>query len=191
MDRRTKKNQRAIMDALIHLIGEKDFEQITINDIAERADVNRGTIYYHYTDKYDLLDKCLEAHLYHLIESCSSADGTELSPSKSSLLRTLRQMEKNALFYRNLLSNKGIPSFRNHLQKIMSNQVLEQIVGNDLNLNELSKDILVQFLSSAIVGVIEWWLTQQMPCSVEEITEQLWSLLEQNQMILALADTEK
>ncbi|MFD0697655.1 TetR/AcrR family transcriptional regulator [Paenibacillus sp. GCM10027628] len=52
------------MNALIHLIGEKDFEKITINEIAERADVNRGTIYSHYSDKYDLLDKCLEAHLY-------------------------------------------------------------------------------------------------------------------------------
>jgi len=184
MDRRIKKNQTAIMNALIQLIGEKDFEKITINEIAEHADVNRGTIYSHYSDKYDLLDKCLEAHLYHLIESCSSVDETEPYPSKSSLLRTLGQMEKNALFYRNVLSNKGIPSFRNHLQKMMSNQVMEQIIENNLSLNELSKDILVQFLSSAIVGVIEWWLTQPMPCSVEEITEQLWSLLEQNQMIL-------
>ncbi|MEV5026624.1 TetR/AcrR family transcriptional regulator [Paenibacillus sp. LPE1-1-1.1] len=183
MDRRTKKNQAAIMNALIHLIGEKDFEKITINEIAERADVNRGTIYSHYSDKYDLLDKCLEAQLYHLIEICSLVDETEPYPSKSSLLRTLVQMEKNALFYRNLLSNKGVPSFRNHLQEIMNKQIMEQIIANNLSLDELSKDISVQFLSSAIVGVIEWWFTT-MPCSVEEITERLWSLLELNQMIL-------
>lgn len=183
MDRRVKKNQAAIMNALMQLITEKDFEKITINEIAERADINRGTVYSHYSDKYDLMDKCLEAHLYHLIESCSSVDETETYPSKSSLLRTLGQLEQNGLFYRSLLSNKGIPFFRNHLQKQMSNQVMEQIVENNLGQSELSKDILVQFLSSAIVGVIEWWLTQQKPCSVEEITEQLWSLLELNKMI--------
>lgn len=184
MDRRTRKNQAAIMNALIHLIGEKDFEKITINEIAEHADVNRGTIYSHYSDKYDLLDKCLEAQLYQLIESCSSVDETEPYSSKSSLFRTLEQMEKNAIFYKNLLSNKGIPSFRNHLQEIMNKQIREQIVQNNISLDELSKDIVVQFLSSAIVGVIEWWFTHTMPCSVEEITEQLWSLLELNLKIL-------
>jgi AcrR family transcriptional regulator len=184
MDRRIKKNQAAIMNALIQLIGEKDFEKITINEIAERADVNRGTIYSHYSDKYDLLDKCLEDQLYQLIEICSVLDETEPNPSKSSLLRTLEQMEKNALFYRNLLSNKGVPSFRNHLQEIMNKQIREQIIENNLSLDELSKDIVVQFLSSAIVGVIEWWFSHKMPCSVEEITDKLWSLLEHNQMIV-------
>ncbi|MFD0697654.1 TetR-like C-terminal domain-containing protein [Paenibacillus sp. GCM10027628] len=118
-----------------------------------------------------------------MIESCSVVDETEPYPSKSSLLRTLEQLEKNALFYRNLLSNKGVPSFRNHLQEIMNKQIMEQIIESNLGLDELSKAILVQFLSSAIVGVIEWWFTHTMPCSVEEITEKLWSLLELNQMI--------
>ncbi|MFX3635562.1 MAG: TetR/AcrR family transcriptional regulator [Candidatus Pristimantibacillus sp.] len=183
MDRRIKKNQTAIMNALIHLIGEKDFEKITINEIAERADVNRGTIYSHYSDKYDLLDKSLEAHLYQLIESCSRVDEIEPYPSNSLLLRTLKQMEKNALFYKNLLSNKSIPSFRNHIQDLMNKQVMEQIIENNSNLDELSKEILAQFLSSAIVGVIEWWFTHTMPCSAEEITDQLWSLLEHNHLI--------
>lgn len=183
MDRRIKKNQAAIMNALIQLVAEKDFEKITINEIAERADVNRGTIYSHYADKYDLLDKCIKAQLEHLIEICSTVDETESYPSKSSLLRTLEQVEKNAHFYRNLLSNKGIPFFRNHLQEMMHRQIMEQIAGNNLSLDELSKEILVQFLSSAIVGVIEWWFTHTMPCSAEELTEQLWSLFDLNQMI--------
>jgi AcrR family transcriptional regulator len=187
VDRRIKKNQTAIMNALMQLIAEKDFEKITINEIADRADVNRGTIYSHYSDKYDLLDKCIEAHLEHLIESCYFVDESEPFPSKISLLRTLEQIEKNAPFYMTLLQNKGIPSFRSHLQEMMNKRIKEQIVENDLSQDELSKDIFVQFLSSAIVGVIEWWLTHTMPCSAEEITEQLWSLLGLlglNQMIL-------
>jgi AcrR family transcriptional regulator len=187
VDRRIKKNQTAIMNALMQLIAEKDFEKITINEIADRADVNRGTIYSHYSDKYDLLDKCIEAHLEHLIESCYFVDESEPFPSKISLLRTLEQIEKNAPFYMTLLHNKGIPSFRSHLQEMMNKRIKEQIVENDLSQDELSKDIFVQFLSSAIVGVIEWWLTHTMPCSAEEITEQLWSLLGLlglNQMIL-------
>ncbi|WP_308423025.1 TetR-like C-terminal domain-containing protein [Paenibacillus marchantiophytorum] len=47
----------------------------------------------------------------------------------------------------------------------------------------LQQDILVQFLNSATVGVIEWWFTSSMPYSAADITEQLWTLLENNQMI--------
>ncbi len=49
----------------------KEFDRITINDISERANVNRGTVYLHYTDKFDLLDKCIGDHLNQMIESCS------------------------------------------------------------------------------------------------------------------------
>lgn len=183
MDRRIKKNQAAIMDALIRLMAEKNFEKITINEIAEYADVNRGTIYSHYLDKYDLLDKCLEVHLEQLIENCLPDDATGTYPSRASLLRTFELMEKNALFYRTLLMNKGVPSFRNHLQVMMKQGIRELIVENNLSLDEMRKDILVEFLSSATVGVIEWWFTHAMPCSAKEITEQLWALLEINQVI--------
>ncbi|MGO4547079.1 TetR/AcrR family transcriptional regulator [Paenibacillus sp. 2TAB23] len=50
---------------------------MTMNEIEERADVNRGTIYSHYLDKYDLMDKYIEVQLEHLIESCYSVDETE------------------------------------------------------------------------------------------------------------------
>lgn len=183
MDRRVRKNQTAIMGAFKQLIEEKDFEKITMNEIAERADVNRGTVYSHYLDKYDLLDKCIEAQLEYLIESCYSVEGTEPFPSKSSLLRTLEHIEKNSLFYITLFRNKGVSSFRRNLQDMMNKRIRAQIVEYESSLDRLSADISVQFLSSAIVGVIEWWLTHTLPCSAEEITDRLWSLLELNQMI--------
>ncbi|MNN72725.1 hypothetical protein D3C81_1887870 [compost metagenome] len=54
-----------------------------------------------------------------------------------------------------------------------------------LGLDHLDQSIFAQFLSSAIVGVIEWWFNQSMPCSAEELTDRLWTLLEMNRMILA------
>jgi AcrR family transcriptional regulator len=48
---------------------EKGFDDITIQDISDRANVNRGTIYLHYTDKYDLLDKMMEEHINKLRET--------------------------------------------------------------------------------------------------------------------------
>jgi len=184
LDRRVKKNQAAIMKAFIELIADKDFEKITIHEIAERADVNRGTIYSHYADKYDLLDKCLEAQLDQLIESCFIADDDAASPSMAPLLHTLKHMEEHAIFYRNLLSINAVPSFRSHLQARMNKQIIVQIVDNDAGLDELNKEVMAQFLSSAVIGVIEWWFSHPLRCSAEEIAEQLWSLLGQHQMML-------
>ena len=46
----------ALRDALLVLIAEKDFDTITVQDIADRAAINRVTFYKHYEDKYALLE---------------------------------------------------------------------------------------------------------------------------------------
>lgn len=59
VDRRVVKSQEAIKKAILELIAEKNFDDITIRDIADKANVNRGTIYLHYMDKFDLLEKII------------------------------------------------------------------------------------------------------------------------------------
>jgi len=185
MDRRIRKNQTAIMSALIQLMTEKDFDKITINEIAERADVNRGTIYSHYADKYDLMNKCLESQLEQLIDNCSEIpDKSEPNSSKMSLLRTLELLEENAHFYKTILRNTALLSFRNQLQEMLNKQVKVQLFTSSLTLDELSVEISAQFLSSATVGVIEWWLTHSNPCSAQEINEKLWSMLDLNMQMI-------
>ncbi|UQZ32219.1 TetR/AcrR family transcriptional regulator [Paenibacillus sp. PK3_47] len=187
MDRRIKKSQDAIMEALISLMAEKDFEKITINEIAERADVNRGTVYAHYTDKYNLLELCVETRLDQLIESCMPVDGVMVegvmpSASRSSILQVFQMLEQNHLFYSTLLTSKGVPAFKKRLQDMMIQSIRQQLADIHDNL-PVQQEVMAQFLASAIVGVVEWWFTQPQRCSAEEITEQLWSLLQLNQMI--------
>lgn len=73
VDRRIAKSQEAIKKAVIELISEKNFDDVTIQDIPDRANVNRGTIYLHYVDKFDILDKLIEEHINKLREICHSA----------------------------------------------------------------------------------------------------------------------
>ncbi|AKL84527.1 TetR/AcrR family transcriptional regulator [Bacillus atrophaeus] len=182
MDKRIKKSKKAIEEALISLIAENDFEDITINSIAERADVNRGTIYLHYKDKYDLLEQCIEREIQELLIYCLPK-GSGSYPSKTTLLQIFKYLEEHSFIYHTLLTNKGVPTFRNKLLTVMKEGLREQLQLNGINQN-MNKEILIQFWSSAIIGVIEWWITQLMPYPVEEITEHLWTLLERNQIIL-------
>ncbi len=64
VERRIAKSQEAIKKALIELMSEKNFDDITIQDISDRANVSRGTIYLHYVDKFDLLDKLIGEHIH-------------------------------------------------------------------------------------------------------------------------------
>ncbi|GJM68954.1 hypothetical protein HMSSN036_11700 [Paenibacillus macerans] len=87
MDRRIAKTRQAIMEAFVMLMGEKSFEKITIQEIADRANVNRGTVYLHFTDKYALLDQCIETYLQLLYETCLPDGETNEVSAKALLLQ--------------------------------------------------------------------------------------------------------
>jgi AcrR family transcriptional regulator len=58
-DPRVKRTRQLLQEAMIALLAERGFHEITVQDIAGRATVNRATFYAHFTDKYDLMDSCV------------------------------------------------------------------------------------------------------------------------------------
>ena len=54
-DLRVRKTKKALSDAFISLLQEKRFEEITINELCEKAEIRRATFYKHYTDKFHFL----------------------------------------------------------------------------------------------------------------------------------------
>ena len=62
-DPRILRTRKLIMDAFIALSEKKEFKDITIKDITSEATVNRATFYYHFLDKYDLMEKVLKEDL--------------------------------------------------------------------------------------------------------------------------------
>src|ERR1041385_36244 len=65
-DLRIQRTRGLILNAFIELVVEKGFAAVTVQDITERAMVNRSTFYRHYLDKFDLVDKYLE-QVYELV----------------------------------------------------------------------------------------------------------------------------
>ena len=56
-DRRIRRTQKLLKDSLIELMQEKEFKNISVKDITDRADLNRGSFYLHYNDTYHLLQQ--------------------------------------------------------------------------------------------------------------------------------------
>jgi AcrR family transcriptional regulator len=182
MDRRIEKSKNAIMEALIRLMTEKDFDKITINEIAELANVNRGTIYLHFEDKFDLLDYCIKTHLDQLFKKCTIADDTSQSSPKSDMLQICNYLKQNIYFYQLLLKKRGTPAFRDQLLNRVQEMFQKQLNRRGIYQNA-NNEILLQFISSATVGVLEWWIINSMPSPANEMVDQLWELFEKIQVV--------
>ncbi|NEN83595.1 TetR/AcrR family transcriptional regulator [Paenibacillus elgii] len=179
MDRRIIKTRQAIMEAFVGLMEEQSFEKITIHAIADRANVNRGTVYLHFTDKYDLLDQCIETYLQLLYESCMPDGDPSIVAANALLLRTFEFLERHASIYSTLITSKGIPAFRKRMIAMMERGIEEHIKSCGLSPG-LNREILVQFLAAAVAGLVEWWIVQSMPYTPKEMVEQLMLILERN-----------
>lgn len=59
-DLRILRSKHSIREAFIQLLNEKGYEAITIQDIADKAMINRNTFYLHYQNKPDLLNTCID-----------------------------------------------------------------------------------------------------------------------------------
>ena len=59
-DRRIRRTRKLLNDALVELVAEKEYDEITVQEITERADIGHRTFYRHYADKDDLLADVME-----------------------------------------------------------------------------------------------------------------------------------
>ncbi|PYI56126.1 TetR/AcrR family transcriptional regulator [Paenibacillus flagellatus] len=172
-DRRIKRTRQAIRDALIELIDENGFDSITVQEIAERADINRSTFYFHYKDKFDLLNQSSDEMLQELSEALKAGgrnpDGACRLLGSSSVASHFEHIADNAAFYRVMLGRQGVPCFA----KQMRGAIREAFYGrlgsfrpdeDERSLN-VPADLLCGYVASAHFGMIEWWLENGMTYS--------------------------
>lgn len=61
MDRRVRRTKTLLLQGLIQLMDEKDVKDISVKELSDLADINRGTFYLHYSDVYDMLGQIEES----------------------------------------------------------------------------------------------------------------------------------
>src|SRR5215469_13399815 len=91
-DPRVRRTRQLLQNAFMELMQEKGFSAVSIQDITERATVNRGTFYAHFADKYALLDSLMREQFQQVLAS-------KLPPSSRWETSTLRMLIEAALGY--------------------------------------------------------------------------------------------
>ncbi|WP_284240455.1 TetR/AcrR family transcriptional regulator [Paenibacillus glycanilyticus] len=169
---------------------DKSFDQITIQDISDRADVSRRTVYLHYMDKFDLVDKLIEEHINRLRELCDIA-GHDAEYTDMGLL-WFEYLEKHHLFFSAMLASRGNSFFRNRFLDFFLQELKNMVKGKEIHERSITgltedDDVETQFVGAAIVGVVEWWFKNGKPHPPSLMAQRMGTLLERN----LKADTPK
>ncbi|WHY76867.1 TetR/AcrR family transcriptional regulator [Neobacillus sp. WH10] len=175
-DRRIIRTKRMIRDALTLLMEEKGFEAITVRDLTERADINRGTFYLHYEDKYDLLEQCEEEiinGINKLTLKINPEDALSFDGQKEPfpfIVYLFEYLHENSSFMKAVLGPNGDASFQEKLKELIKRTFYQNILSK-INQEDMlvPVDFLIAYVCSAHLGVIQHWLESGMEKSPREM----------------------
>jgi AcrR family transcriptional regulator len=161
IDRRVARSREMLHQALLSLMIEKGYEEITVEDICERANVGRSTVYAHFTSKDDLKRRGLEHLRRELIEHQRSASSLA-DTNVRGLAFTLTMFEHardHIHLYRALVGSRGgaiaLTTIRQTLCEFVRGELAE-IRGKGSE--AASREFAVQYFVGAFMAVLTWWL---------------------------------
>ena len=179
VDRRIIRTKKALRGALTSLMRDKAFDEITVSDITQRAEMNRGTFYLHYKDKYDLLRQNEEEILSGIqqlkrtrkLERADLRDFDFMNEPLPLFTALFEFFQEHAEFLAVVLGPRGNPAFQARLKEVMREKLRYNILSE---LNEEDLNVPLGYLSayaiSAQLGVIQHWLDTGMKESPEQLS---------------------
>lgn len=170
-DRRIRRTKKLLTEAFIELLSQKKLNEITIKELCEKADINRGTFYLHYQDIFDLkkqieCDLCDE--LIHLISPIADTDMKELD-SYQLFYQLFNYTKKNEVLFHALLGPNGDISFLTDLRTLFKEYYLSQALHDQPIDFTQNIEYAYDFISSGFTGLVTKWLEEDTPYSVEEM----------------------
>lgn len=177
MDRRQLKTRNAIFKAFGVLLSKKEFSKITVQDIIDEADIGRTTFYDHFETKdYLLKEMCADLFAHVFSDTLSSENTHDFSLKTGNphemithMLYHLLDNERNILEI--LTGDSGelfLGFFRQYLSELMAARMLSVMNVNSKNIPD---DFLVNHISSSFVGMVQWWIKNNLRQTPEEMAD--------------------
>jgi AcrR family transcriptional regulator len=179
-DRRVQRTRALLLSALLDLLVERSYEEVSIQEIVDRANVGRSTFYTHFLDKRELLLSGVE-QLQTLVAG-PPAGTDDTAPQREPLLRfslpLLRHVEANMRFCQALLGPRGGAVVEPHFQRMLGDLLWAELsarvpIGAT---PAVPLNAVVPYIVSAFIGLLRWWMDQPNRSSAEEIDRQFRTL---------------
>lgn len=163
------RSKKLIQEALGELLMEKSLERITVTDIVNRAGINRGTFYAHYTDIPDLLN--------HLIKQMFAAVSDKVPDRSASanevahiFLESLKEvLIKEIPFYRKIMNSSSASVLQEQLVHIAVDYFL---TNEKFNFEGVPADyeLTIRFCAGGVSNLYRDWFLGRIDCTLDELT---------------------
>ena len=177
MDRRKRKTREAIFTAFTKLLSKKDFGQITVGEIIEKADVGRATFYAHFETKDHLLKEFCEDLFCHIFDGMKEESNGHrhifyCDAPDSVFLHLLQHLQKNDNHILELLSCQNnelfLRYFKSNLERLAESQLS---LFADRKNEKLPDSFWLNHIVSTFIETVRWWADQGMKETPETIAE--------------------
>ena len=160
-DARILRTYTQLMNAQIDLIQEKDFENLSVSEICDRAGVHRATFYKHFDDKLEFIRYCFENQLDNI-----EIDGIIKDPTPENLragilfcvAEIFKFIDKNIELLEVICSEKYYMTLGSSFFCALNNFCYDKF-NYAISATGQQVEILSTYYSSALIGVIRWYVT--------------------------------
>lgn len=179
-DKRMKRTKLLFHNALLFLLQEKTFEEISISDIVRKAEVNRGTFYYHYEQKEDLLEEMVNTVINKMVVAFRKPfkPYQKMDINEISIIPLFEHFLENRVFYTTMLSNR-VPI---HLDERLL-QTMEKNYFHNLEFffppheKDVNKELFYSYKVHGLIGFILNWIKNDFQYPITYMAEQLVNIV--------------
>ena len=171
-DRRTRRTRQLLRDALLSLLKEKRYTDISVQDIIERADVARSTFYVHYIDKDDLLVGkwgVFASKLGHQAETMMHEEhpSEAIFPTRGWFQHIQAQNDILKLIAKDPAIELAMKTLHGILRTDVQRKVGKHLHNND----SIPDSLVVEYMATALMTLIKWWVRHEMNYSPQQMDE--------------------
>ena len=184
MDRRQIKTRKAIFTAFENLLVKESYDRITVQQIIDEADIGRTTFYAHFATKDDLLrELCSELfeHVFSIHPAKETNHDYSLSEGNAEhiVAHMLYHLKENGQCIAKLLSGESCYVFTRYFREYMNDLALNTLMGSmDHGELKVPEEFLRNHISGSFVNMVQWWLSNVLKETPEELSSWFLSVIE-------------
>lgn len=178
-DPRVKRTRKLLQQAFMELFKEKTFDSISIQDITERATVNRATFYAHFVDKYALMDSIIREQFHAVVAGHLPAQPRWSVNSLGNLIRGTFDFLGEFHHDCKLSDNQFDPLVERAIQQEIADILMGWLKQAHHNATgrRVRLETIAETMSWAIFGTAVQWSRGTRQPSAEEMTHQVLLVL--------------
>lgn len=177
----SSQTKKLFAESMKSLMETQPFSKVSISDICEKCSMNRKSFYYHFKDKYDLVNWIYYTEFIYAVST------TQKIKSWDILEEICEYFYSNRKFYANALSFFGQNSFRDYFSSLMHEVIIEYMQDAFSDLEHCG--FFATFFTDAFISSITRWLTDTSPVTPENFVSLLRSSLKSAALHMASDNT--